>query len=49
MIIFPYPTPNFVNLSQYDTRNFIHEIPKHTKTQYICIKTDAMSHNKNAK
>ena len=39
MVTFPTPTPNFVNLSQYDASNFIHEIPKHTKTQHICIKT----------
>ena len=46
MITFPTPTPKFVNLSQYDTSNFIHEILKHTKPQHICIKTDALSHNK---
>ena len=49
MINFLSPTLNFVNLSQYDTSNFIHEIPKHTKTQHICIKTDALSHNKECK
>ena len=45
MITFPTPTPNFVNLSQYDTSNFIHEIPKRTKIQHLCIKTDTLNHN----
>ena len=49
MIIFPSPTPNFAKLWQYDTSNFIHEIPKHTKKQHICIKTDALSHNEECK
>ena len=28
-------TPNFLKLSQYDTSNFIHEIPKHTKKHFF--------------
>ena len=50
MITLPTSAPNFLNLPQYDTSNFIHEIPKHTKKtqkkpQHIPIKTDALSHN----
>ena len=46
VITFPTSTPNFLKLLQYDTSNFIYEIPKHTKKQHISIKTDALSHSK---
>ena len=49
MITFPIPYPKIPNLSQYNTSNFINEIPKHAYKQHISIKTDTLGHNKESK
>ena len=43
---FTHPLPQIPNLSQYNTSNFINEIPKDANKQNISIKPDSMGYNK---